>query len=245
MLDRHLVKFERLCQKTKGGHSKQHPSGCSNLSSTEAPNRDREGRILPVVTSNRTTITTTTTIDTAEDKSEKKWVINLSSSPLTHAQASLLAHGPGYAVNPKHPPYGDYIVAIEKACSTLDQNRAEELRAEIREALRKTHLTRRNINREEIQALAELKRDSSKVIIPADKGVALVVMAKPDYITKAQDLLEDKKTYREIPTDPTNKLKTKLISLLKKIKADGGIEDQLYKKMYPTGAVAPKFYGLS
>ena len=111
-------------------------------------------------------------------------------------------------------------------------------------ALRKTHLTRSNINREEIQALAELKRDSSKVIIPADKGVALVVMDKPDCITKAQDLLEEKKTYKEIPTDPTNKLKTKLISLLKKIKADGGIEDQLYKKTYPTGAVAPKFYGL-
>ena len=147
-------------------------------------------------------------------------------------------------MTPKHPPYGDYIVAIEKACSTLDHNRAEELRAEIRGALRKTHSTRRNINREEVHALAELKRDSSKVIIPADKGVALVLMDKPDYITKAQDLLNDKKTYKEISTDPTNKWKTKLISLLKKIKADGGIEEQLYKKMYPTGAVAPKFYGL-
>ena len=118
MLERHLVKFERLCQKTKGGCSKHHPSGCSNLSSTEALNKDREVRILPAVTSNRTT--TTTTRDTVEDKSEKKWVINLSSSPLTQAPASLLAHGPGYAVTPKHPPYGDYILAIEKACSTLD-----------------------------------------------------------------------------------------------------------------------------
>ena len=87
------------------------PSGCSNPSSIEAPNRDREGRILPAVTSNKTNLTTTTTtIDTAEDKMEKKWVINLSSSPLTQVQASLLAHGPGYAVTPKHPLYGDYIV---------------------------------------------------------------------------------------------------------------------------------------
>ena len=38
-------------------------------------------------------------------------------------------------------------------------------------------------------------------------------------------------------------MKTK-ISLLKKIKADGGIEEQLYKKMYLTGAVVPKFYRL-
>ena len=244
VLDRHLIKFERLCQKpkTRAGCSKQHPGGCSNHTCTEAQNRNKEARILPTVTPNR--VTTTTTRDTAEDKAKEKWVINLSSSPLTQAQASLLAHGPGYAVTPKHPPYGDYIVAIEKACSTLDHNRAEELRAEIRGALRKTHSTRRNINREEVHTLAELKRDSSKVIIPADKGVALVLMDKPDYITKAQDLLNDKKTYKEISTDPTNKLKTKLISLLKTIKADGGIEEQLYKKMYPTGAVAPKFYGL-
>ena len=69
-------------------------------------------------------------------------------------------------------------------------------------------------------------------------------MDKTEYNNKAQELLQDKKTYKEISRDPPNKLKTKLISLLKKIKADGGINDQLYKKMYPTGAVAPKLYGL-
>ena len=134
-------------------------------------------------------------------------------------------------MTPKHPPYGDYIVAIEKACSTMEPNSTEELRAEIRGALKHTHPTRSNINREEVQALAERKRDSSKVILTADKGVALVIMDKPDYNTKAQELLNDKKTYKEINTDLTNKLKTKLISLLKKIKAEGGIEEQLYKKM--------------
>ena len=69
-------------------------------------------------------------------------------------------------------------------------------------------------------------------------------MDRDEYNNKAKELLEDKKTYKEISTDPTNKLKTKLVSLLKKIKEDGGINDQLYKKMYPTGADAPKFYGL-
>ena len=39
-------------------------------------------------------------------------------------------------------------------------------------------------------------------------------------------------------------MKTRLISLLKKIKSEGGISDTQYKKMYPTGAVPPKFYGL-
>ena len=155
VLKRHLTKFERLCQKsvTKGGCSKQHPGDHSNHTGSKAQNTSNEIRILPAVTSK----TTTTTRDTADGRVNEKWVLNLSSSPLTQAQASLLAHGPGYAVTPKHPPYGDYIAAIKKACSTMEHNRAEELRAEIRGALRKTHLTRSNINREEVQALAELK----------------------------------------------------------------------------------------
>ena len=61
---------------------------------------------------------------------------------------------------------------------------------------------------------------------------------------KAQKLLEDRGTYKEIKTNPKNKLKNKLVNLLKKIKAKGGSNDQLYKKMYPTGAVAPNFYVL-
>ena len=69
-------------------------------------------------------------------------------------------------------------------------------------------------------------------------------MDRNEYNNKAQKLLEDGGTYKEIKTDPRNKLKNKLINLLKNIKAEGGITDQLYKKMYPTGAVAPKFYGL-
>ena len=105
VLERHLIKFERLCQKptTSGGCSKQHPGGHSNHNSIRAQHKDKEVRILPAVSPIRVTTTKTTTRDMTEYKSEDKWVINLSSSPLTQAQASLLAHGPGYAVTPRHP----------------------------------------------------------------------------------------------------------------------------------------------
>ena len=79
----------------------------------------------------------------------------------------------------------------------------------------------KNITKEEAQALSELRKDQSRVPLKADKGVALVVLDRNEYINKAQDLLQDKGTYREIKTDPTNKLKNKLINLLKKIKAGG------------------------
>ena len=145
-----------------------------------------------------------------------------------------------------HPdtPYGKYIVAVEQACINLEPHNAEELRAEIWWALKHSHPSRKNISKEEAQALAELRRDWSRVILTADKGVALVILDRAEYNNKAQDLLKDERTYKDVSIDPTNMLKNKLISLLKKIKADGDISDQLYKKMYPTGAVAPKFYGL-
>ena len=60
-------------------------------------------------------------------------------------------------------------------------------------------------------------------------------MDKEDYIKKPEDLL-NQPTYKLIPADPTTRQKTKLINLLKNIKAEGDINDETYKRMYPTGA---------
>ena len=68
-------------------------------------------------------------------------------------------------------------------------------------------------------------------------------MNQEDYQKKALELL-DQSTYKTLAADPTNKYKNKLISLLKTIKSEGGIDETTYKKLYPTGAGTPKFYGL-
>ena len=88
-----------------------------------------------------------------------------------------------------------------------------------------------------------MKRDDSRIILTADKGVVMVVLNKEDYIKKAKHLL-NQPTYKKMSEDPTSKQKARLIKLLKNIKAEGGISEEKYKKMYPTGAGAPKFYGL-
>ena len=84
----------------------------------------------------------------------------------------------------------------------LEPHNSEELRAEMRGALRHAHNPRRNITKEEAQALAELRKDHSIVILTADKGVALVVMDRADYNNKAQKLIEDRGTYNKIKTTP-------------------------------------------
>ena len=67
-------------------------------------------------------------------------------------------------------------------------------------------------------------------------------MDKEEYMKKAEELLSQG-TYKITPAVPTTK-QNKLILLLKNIKAEGGMNEEKYKKLYPTGAGIPKFYGL-
>ena len=64
-----------------------------------------------------------------------------------------------------------------------------------------------------------------------------------EYIKKSEDLM-NQSTYIALTTDPTNKYKNKLINLLKTIKTEGDIDNNTYKRLYLTGAVPPKYYGL-
>ena len=68
-----------------------------------------------------------------------KWVINLSSKPLTPAQRSVLAKGPNFVVSPRQPPNLEYITAIEAACTKLSQQDAEELGVDINRVQRLSH----------------------------------------------------------------------------------------------------------
>ena len=82
-----------------------------------------------------------------------------------------------------------------------------------------------------------------RVILTADNRMALVVMDKEDCISKTQELLSEP-AYKEIPKNPTNKIKAQLITKLRRIKKDRKLDEGTYKAMYPTGCVPPKFYGL-
>ena len=64
------------------------------------------------------------------------------------------------------------------------------------------------------------------------------------WITIRRQKLLQTISIRPIPNDPTNRYKTKLIALLKSIKAEGGISEATYRRLYPTGAGSSKFYGL-
>ena len=143
----------------------------------------------------------------------------------------------------KEPPVSEYISQIEKVCQQLKQGKAEELRGEIKQIFKKAQPPKPNITKEEAKAIQELKRDKDRVLLTTDKGVSMVVMDKEEYIQKSEELLHQP-IYKELPSDPTTKHKNRLISILKNIKSEGGIDNTTYKRLYPTGAGSPKYYGL-
>ena len=91
--------------------------------------------------------------------------------------------------------------------------------------------------------LAQLKKGKDRVVLTANKGLAMAVMDREDYIQKIESLLVQP-AYRTIDRDPTNKIKANFINTLRKIKKDKNIGEGMYKTMYPTSCMLPKFDGL-
>ena len=135
----------------------------------------------------------------------------------------------------------------EQASSRLPAQEVDEFRCDINKILKQQqqhHNNQCNLNPSQCRPLIQLKQDNSRVVLTADKGVAMIIMDQEDYSNKALTQLQDTNTYKVLPKDPTSQLKNKLISLLKDMKHRGGLSTNKYKQLYPTSAVPPKFYGL-
>ena len=161
-------------------------------------------------------------------------------TPPIHAQESFLLTGPNYAMAPT--PL-ECMTSTESACQELDHKEAEELRTDINRVLRSSDAPKPNLTKEELKALVELRKDSNRIILTADKLLAMVVMDRKDCIEKATNLLTQPE-YSTINRVQTNKLKAKQITLLRKIKRETGLEDNIYKYMYPMACTSSNFYWL-
>ena len=242
-MTRQKGKLEILCKKSYSGNNNCDRGGRSNMHSGRYMYSGNYNYMDNSRNSNDWSNQVLGPYDKQQDTQIKKWVINISNQPLTPEQEKLLAHGPNYAVVPRDLPVAQYVAAVEQACSKLEEGKVEEFRVQMKAAIQRNKKPRPNLTRGEWKALAELKKDQSRMILTADKGVALVVLNTEDYIKKAEDLL-NQNTYRVLTSDPTMKFKNKMINLLKAIKSKGGITEELYRRLYPTGAGSPKFYGL-
>ena len=74
--------------------------------------------------------------------------------------------------------------------------------------------TRPNISRDESTAIRNLNNNKDIIIKPADKGGAIVLLNKEDYLREAYRQLSDSLTYKELNKDPTNKTNAEIIKLI-------------------------------
>ena len=162
--DRQVRKFDILSNKNKPNQGSNHSSNNNNNGPTQG------GNAASLDNNNQST----------SEEDINKWVINLSKTELTPAQKSLLAEGPNFATSPNNIPNLEYITAIESMCPKLKEEDASEFRANINALLRKGKAPKPNLNKQERIALSHLKKDQDRVILTADKGVALVVLDKED-----------------------------------------------------------------
>ncbi|KAK9685252.1 hypothetical protein QE152_g38179 [Popillia japonica] len=94
------------------------------------------------------------------------------------------------------------ICRIESGIHQLDEHETETIIQEVSHILRNTAPPKKNVTRNEYQALKTLNNDEIIIILPADKRNATVVMNRTVYEEKMNHLILDT-AYQPITSDPT------------------------------------------
>ena len=103
-----------------------------------------------------------------------------------------------------------------------------------------------NITTSEHLALENLRKDKDDIIVTADKGLALVVMDKTEYITKCETLPQDNSVYQHLSKYTSPAIHNELIKILQDYKNKNFISETEYTLLRPYGSNFPaaRFYGL-
>lgn len=101
---------------------------------------------------------------------------------------------------------------------------------------------RNNLTTEERKSLEYLSRRSDVVIKPADKGGALVILDKADYLKEGFRQLKDKKFYMELAQDPTKEFEAEINRVLTSLHKNGKISADMLRAMQPFQPAPGRFY---
>ena len=96
-----------------------------------------------------------------------------------------------------------------------------------------------NITKAEHLALENLRTEKDHIIVPTDKGVSLVVIAKTEYITKCEALLQDNSVYQHLSKNTSPTIHEELIKILQDYKYKNFISETEYTLLRPHGSSSP------
>ena len=98
-----------------------------------------------------------------------------------------------------------------------------------------------NLTKDERNAMYSLKDDKSIIIKGADKGSAVIVWDREDYIKEATKQLEDKEVYMEVPNDSSALVST-IFKSLEKIRKRGDLSQDTLNYFWVKDPKFARFY---
>ena len=238
--------MEKLTDKLKAVLSKEHWSVF-----TQYNNQIQEGLKASTIQTQQMKLTqlkqTPPKTRQNEDLNKQRWVKNLSDKNLSAAQVSVLEKGLNFAITPQHIPRLDIIASVEKGLRSI-RNQAEVVlaRSKITQIVRNAKLPQPNLSKDEMEALKELRSDTSIKIMKADKGNATVVMDSQEYEYKLLSLLNSRDVYQILPDGDNSivSIEKQVNKLLWRFAKENKSSGPTYYQLKCDKSVTPKIYRL-
>ena len=192
-------------------------------------------------------------------------VLNISNTQLSDKEEKALSRGLKFAFKPKKVDEIEILTSLEVAVQRLEfqpildnklglnkelkldskQAFLQNLKKEVSDLVEAAKKSENNLDNEELKTLINLSKNKNLVISKADKGNAVVVQNKSDYVKKVKSILEDGNKFKILDEDPTidreEKLQKKLYYMFKFKNSFGA---KTYARIRPVGSRSGVMYGL-
>lgn len=169
-----------------------------------------------------------------------KNVVNLSFSNFDPCIFSLLNKGLNFVISPEKVPIDDIICNIEYGIRDFPHNVKEVMRQDCAIGLKKVKPPKINLSRDELLALKSPRENTDIVLLKADKGGAIVILDKSDYVNKMIDHLSNSGCYVKLKKNPL-KYVPKVVAAT--IKSNLSLSP-LSRKLIESNPLTPRIYGL-
>ena len=140
-------------------------------------------------------------------------------------------------VNKIKTEFESFFYDIQKHTKDIDQHLQDELKTKIRTC---ENFSKLKIPYKQQNIINHLSRNKDVIVMRQDKGRGVTILDRKDYIYKCMGILNTSQ-FRKLDIDPTKSLERKVQRILRKIK--NNLNEDEYKKLYPTGSRPGLFYG--
>ena len=191
-----------------------------------------------------------------------KVIFNYSSRVLTAAEKSLLAKGLNLSIPPKHLKYADSLLPFELLYRDIINSDQEfsDGKEPFEAALRNSAYEffknynakhEQTLNTDEVTALKSLMQDDSIIIQKSDKGNSVVLLDKPSYVERVNEILADTSKFQKLRIKNGKDYnyvfnqEKRICKVLYDLNKKGVLSDADYVKLSPCGSKPSVLYGLS